>query len=85
MAGTESNRPAKALQSANAGRVCPGCGSTFRPVRRDQRYCRASCRVLALRKRRASSVLDLLASGIAAGHVEPDVVRDTALQPRTRR
>ena len=66
----------KALQGVNASRLCPGCGGTFQPTRRDQRHCRPGCRVLALRNRERSSALDLLAQGIAAGHVEPDVMPD---------
>jgi hypothetical protein len=68
----------KAFHGVNAGRICRGCGAAFQPVRRDQRHCRPGCRVLALRKRQASCVLDLLANGVAAGHVEPDVMPDTA-------
>lgn len=64
----------KALQDVNARRICPGCGGTFRLARRDQRHCRPSCRVLALRVRRQSSAMNLLAAGIAAGHVEPEVM-----------
>jgi hypothetical protein len=67
-------RPLKALQGVNAGRICQGCGSSFRPTRYDQRHCRPGCRVLALRRRQGSSALDLLAAGIGAGHAEPEVM-----------
>lgn len=70
---------AQALQGVNAGRVCAGCGGAFQPTRRDQRHCRLGCRVLALRKRQASSALDQLAAGIAAGHVESEVILDPVL------
>jgi hypothetical protein len=63
----------RALQGVDP-RACAGCGRPFLPTRATQVHCRPACRVLALRKRREVSVLDLLARGIAAGHVDPDVM-----------
>lgn len=31
-------------------RTCPHCGATFRPRRRDQRYCDASCQIAAAQR-----------------------------------
>lgn len=42
----------KAFQSVPLGIPCAGCRSLFSPARRDQRHCRASCRRLALDRRR---------------------------------
>ncbi len=70
-----ADRPTQALLGVNSGCVCQGCGRPFTPIRTTQQHCRASCRVLAYRKRKEEPWrLDLLASGIAAGHVDPDVV-----------
>lgn len=46
--------PGKALQNV----LCAGCGRPFEPTRRNQKHCRASCRALALQKRRALPLLD---------------------------
>jgi hypothetical protein len=54
--------------------VCPGCGQTFTPTHWRQRHCRASCRKRAFDDRAADQALESLASGVAAGAVEPDVV-----------
>jgi hypothetical protein len=69
-----SDRPCQALPSVNRGVFCKGCEQPFTPVRATQQHCKPSCRVLACRRRKADQSTDLLASGIAAGHVEPDVV-----------
>jgi hypothetical protein len=39
-----------------ADRLCEGCGNWFAPVRKNQRYCRPSCRE-AVRQRRESGGL----------------------------
>lgn len=67
-----TDRAPQALQSVNAAPICPGCDRPFRPARRNQRHCRPSCRVLALRRRRQSG--PLLAVAASIGHVEPDVM-----------
>ena len=58
MANTQDpqDAPVKEFQSVTAP-ICPGCGQTFRPSRKNQRHCRPSCRVLALRGRRAGQAL----------------------------
>ena len=66
----EPDRGPKALQSVNAGRICPGCGRPFAPSRRNQRHCRPSCRVLALRRRRETDLLTDVADAIDPAVVE---------------
>ena len=54
VAGPERENAAKALQDVTATPSCAGCGRSFTPKRRGQRHCRVSCRVAALRARRAA-------------------------------
>jgi hypothetical protein len=68
------DRTRQALPGVNCHSFCEGCGQPFTPLRTTQRHCKPSCRVLAHRRRRAEHGDDLLASGAAAGHVEPDVM-----------
>ena len=77
MGNLRPNREPQALQGVNP-RACPGCGRPYLQTRATQRHCRPACRVRALRKRREVSALHLLSTGIAAGHVEPDVIHDAA-------
>ena len=67
------DRSPQALQGVNRRVFCKGCHQSFTPVRATQQHCKPSCRVLAYRRRQGDQGADLLASGIAAGHVEPDV------------
>ena len=68
------DRPPQALQGVNGRVFCKGCHRPFMPVRATQQHCKASCRVLTYRRRKVDQSADLLASGIGAGHVEPDVM-----------
>ena len=52
--GRTRDRCPQALQGVTAGLPCDGCGRPFTPVRSNQRHCRPSCRVAALRRRRRS-------------------------------
>ena len=70
------DRPPQAVQGVNRRVFCKGCQQPFMPVRATQQHCKPSCRVLAYRRRKGDKTADLLASGIAAGHVEPDVSSD---------
>jgi hypothetical protein len=73
--GRVVDRATQALPGVNSGVVCQGCGRAFTPDRATQRHCRAGCRILSYRKRKEEpSLVDLLASGIGAGHVDPEVV-----------
>ncbi len=76
MTPKKPERQAQALHGVNRTALCRGCGRAFEPARATQRHCKPSCRVLACRRRTANNVRDLLASGIGAGHVEPDVMPD---------
>ncbi len=46
----EADRPSESVRTLFLTTVCPGCGQSFCPTRRDQRHCRPSCRKLAARK-----------------------------------
>jgi hypothetical protein len=67
-------RLSQALQGVNGGPFCRGCGLPFTRIRATQQHCKPSCRVLACRRRKSDHDRERLASGIAAGHVEPDVM-----------
>lgn len=68
------DRAPQALPGVNRGAICKGCWQPFTRVRVTQRHCKPSCRVLAYRRRKAEQGRDLLASGVGAGHVDPDVI-----------
>lgn len=53
--GHDRHPSPETLQGVNRLRTCSGCDRQFRPRRRDQRYCRPSCRVLAYRRRKPRS------------------------------
>jgi hypothetical protein len=74
MTGSALDRGRQALPGVNRPSLCKGCGQPFTPLRATQRHCKPSCRVLACRRRKADRAGDLLASGVAAGHVEPEVM-----------
>jgi hypothetical protein len=42
----------EAQRAPSTGRLCEYCGEPFEPTRRDQKFCRPSCRAAASRKER---------------------------------
>src|SRR5262245_42656716 len=50
----DTDRATLALPAVTNQLSCPGCARRFTPVRTTQRHCWPACRVVALRKRRAS-------------------------------
>jgi hypothetical protein len=75
---------AKALPDASPGPSCPGCGRGFVPSRVDQRHCCPSCRVAALRKRRAHLHVDSKMPGLHRTNEAADSGKESTADSRLR-